>query len=160
MRSQETTCFWGRKGGNIHQGFTLVELLVVISIIAILSALLLPALNKAMSRAQTISCLNNLKQLELGCHVYTADFDDFLIPNQVGAFVTMQPVNTNGISGTNGIAVVANAKSWCPGSAPTDPSPAYGVAIGLLYPYNHSPNLYHCPADRSTVAGQPELART
>ena len=50
--------------------------------------------------------------------------------------------------------------SWCPGIAPTDLSPVDSVEQGLLYPYNHSPSIYHCPADRSSVDNHPGLSRT
>lgn len=116
--------------------FTLIELLVVIAIIAILASLLLPALARAKSQAWSITCLNNLKELEVCWHLYALDNNDLLVPNN----------SVTGIGSGGSTGSIASGASWCL-AEPT----ATNVQNGLLYIYNTSLGIYHCPADHSTL---------
>jgi prepilin-type N-terminal cleavage/methylation domain-containing protein/prepilin-type processing-associated H-X9-DG protein len=128
-------------------GFTLIELLVVIAIIAILTAILMPALNKAREQGKRAACLNNLRQLQLAWGIYADDNDEKI-------------VNGEAYDGNDGRAPMPTAgrhkdeRWWTGDDVATNyqqgnklPQETQLMAIraGALYPYTNSIKLYRCP---------------
>jgi prepilin-type N-terminal cleavage/methylation domain-containing protein len=123
---------FSQKRPGRRAGFTLIELLVVIAIIAILAAMLLPALARAKCKAKRTQCVSNMKQLQLCWHMYTDDNND-LVPLNGGT-------STPGPGG-NGLP-----NSWIQGGGQSDPALPW-IANGVLFSYNKAVDIYACPAN-------------
>ena len=136
----------------VQRAFTLIELLVVIAIIAILAAMLLPALSRAKQKGQAVSCINNVKQLVTAASIYAVDYRDFW------------PLNNEGDSAVNLANPPANyvPKVWVEGregSNLSSEAAAQGMVserVSLIAPYLKSKEVFRCPGDKKpwVVAGQ------
>jgi prepilin-type N-terminal cleavage/methylation domain-containing protein/prepilin-type processing-associated H-X9-DG protein len=134
-----------KNSGQNRDGFTLIELCVVIATVAVLASILLPALANTHPDSQAFQCLNNQKQIMLGWQMYAADNSDLLPPNDY-------PFTTGFVQST--LAQQDKEKCWVVG---TMTSPFDGAAKNanktildphtLISPYAPFIGVYHCPAD-------------
>lgn len=148
-----------RQKNRSNPGFTLIELLVVIAIIAILAAILMPVLEKAEIRAQGISCLSNMRQLQMACIIYGSDNSDYLpvncplAPAYGGDSTTGQP---NWVDGTflsidnadiqeNPVRCSTNV--FYLGVQGLSGGNPFVTLVGSIGPDVKEAGTYHCPAD-------------
>jgi prepilin-type N-terminal cleavage/methylation domain-containing protein/prepilin-type processing-associated H-X9-DG protein len=132
------------KPGPLTRAFTLIELLVVIAIIAILAALLLPALKGAKEESLGIKCMSNMRQMSLGWRMYAQDNREFIV---------LASAASNGLGIANDpldkYAWTQQAEDFQDNPANYDPS--VDITVGPLYPYINSYWVYRCPSDTSVI---------
>ncbi len=121
---------------------------MVIAIIAILAAMLLPALSRAKLKAHGVACISNLKQLQLGWVMYADDNKDRLVPvGGINNLVVRKRVQD--------VEAGAPNSQWVQGRVDSGDSAndVWFVQAGLIYPYVKSTEVYRCPADKKMVNG-------
>ena len=134
MRINQQPTLFGRRG------FTLIELLVVIAIIAILAAMLLPALSRAKLKAHAVQCMNNSRQLMLAWQICAEDGRDLL---PFGYATSAGPPDNRPYVWVKGLIDVNNdsaADNW---------NVETTIKQGAIWPYCKSPEIFRCPGDTS-----------
>ncbi len=138
------------KSAKRHQigtaGFTLIELLVVIAIIAILAAMLLPALAKAKQKATLAACLNNQKQLILSWTMYADDNNDFIVP------FSTQVANGWRVDPSAPVFTIPFIPGGTDNSHAAEFLDKEGYKQGQFVKYAANPAIIHCPADSRSKA--------
>src|SRR5437660_1039452 len=130
---------------GVGRAFTLIELLVVIAIIAILAAMLLPALAKAKQKAQGVHCLNHAKQMMNAGYMYATDNADRMVNNFDTANTTANPSNT----------WAANIMDWGNNTQNTNVNLLVGAKLG--YYTAKSIGIFKCAADTEPSAAGPRI---
>ncbi len=130
------------------RGFSLVEMLVVIAVIAVLAALLLPALAQAKGRAQAIACMNNTKQLVLAWHLYAGENGERL-PYNLGLVGSAFRTDMNWAN---------NVMTWDTSSDNTNLATLTKASLGSFVGGNTA--IYHCPSDTALSSVQREAGWT
>jgi prepilin-type N-terminal cleavage/methylation domain-containing protein/prepilin-type processing-associated H-X9-DG protein len=135
-----------------QRAFTLLELLVTVAILALVAALLMPAVSRSKARAQNTTCINHFRQLTMAWKMFADD-------NQ-GQLVSVFYFQAGKV----------NSNAWVRGSMDDDTrvyppvevgildsTNVSGITLGSLYQYTGNPGIYRCPADKSQVNGTPRV---